>query len=77
MYEEFQKHIQPLIDLMAKHYPHDFQLTINSFSATIESTHPYLCFTSKDFMDNYCCISDEEAKDILQNAISHIPSTPK
>lgn len=75
MYTDFQKHIQPLMELMAKHYPHDFQLTITSIGATIESTHPYLCFTNEEFMNNYCCISEEEAKDILQNAINHIPSS--
>ena len=47
MYEEFDKHIQELIKLMKLHYPHDCELVINSFGATIRSTQSYMSFIEK------------------------------
>ena len=74
MYEEFNKPIQELMKLMAKRYPHDFELVISSFGADIQSTHTYMNFINEDAIqemkENF---NFEEAKEMFNKAISSPP----
>jgi hypothetical protein len=57
MYEEFSKPIQELIKLMTIHYPHDFELVINTTGAEIRSTKTHMVFINDGF--NCCCSGSE------------------